>query len=65
MYKVTFLLYQLLIFLNLFIVYFFRQKDPKKRFLRAGGSWLFFISPGRWIVNEQLFKVGLNKTKNY
>ena len=60
-YKVTFLLYQLLIFLNLFIVHLFRQRDcKKKKFLSAGGTWLFFISPGQWIGNEQLFKVGLN-----
>ena len=29
-----------------------------KKFLPAGGSWISFISPGRWIGNEQLFKVG-------
>ena len=29
-----------------------------KKFLLAGGSWISFISPGRWIGNEQLFKVG-------
>ena len=28
-------------------------------FLPAGGSGLFFISPGWWIGNKQLFKVGL------
>ena len=28
-------------------------------FLPAGGSWLFFISPSRWIGKEQLFKAGL------
>ena len=48
--QVTFLLYQLLIVLNLFIVYRFRQR---------GSFWLFFISPGQWIKNKQLFKVGL------
>ena len=58
-YKVTFLLYQVLIFLNLFVAYLFRQRDCKKKKVSAGGSWLFFISPGRWIGNEQLFKVGL------
>ena len=31
----------------------------KKKFLPTGGLWLFFISPGWWIGNEQLFKVGL------
>ena len=58
--KVTFLLYRLLIFLNRFVIYLFRQRDCKKKFLRVGGSWLFFISPARWIENEQLFKVGLS-----
>ena len=58
-YKVTFLLYQQLIFLNLFIIYLFRQRDCKEKFLPAGGSWLFFISPDWQIGNEQLFKVGL------
>ena len=42
-----------------FIIYFFRQSDCKKKFLSAGGLWLFFISPGWWIGNEQLVKVGL------
>ena len=56
-YKVTFLLYQLLIFLNLFIVHLFRQRDCKKKFVLTGGLWLFFVSPGRWIGNKQLFKV--------
>ena len=37
-YKVTFLLYQQLIFLNLFIIYLFRQRDCKEKFLPAGGS---------------------------
>ena len=66
--KVTFLLYQLLIFLNIFIVYFFQKKRlQKKPFLPAGSSWLFFISPNRWIGNEQLFKVrpiSLNRLKS-
>ena len=52
------LLYLLLIFLHLFIVYLFRQRNGKKKFLPAGSSWLFFISPDRRIANEQLFKVG-------
>ena len=55
-YKVTFLLYQLLIFVILFIIYLFRQRNCKKKFLPAGSSWLFFISPSRWIGHEQLFK---------
>ena len=64
-YKVKFLLYQLLIFLNVFIIYLFRQRDcKKKRFLLTGGSWLFFISPGQWIGNEQLLKVGPIKDLN-
>ena len=51
------LLYQLLIFLNLLIVYLFRQRDWKKNtFLPTVSSWLFFISSGQWIGNEQLFK---------
>ena len=33
----------------------------KKKFLPDGGSWQFFISSGRWIGNEQLFKIGLIK----
>ena len=53
--KVTFLLYQLLVFLNRFAIYLFRQRDCKEKFLLAGGSWLLFISPGRWIGNKQLF----------
>ena len=61
-YKVTFLLYQLLFFLNLFVVNLFRQRDCKKK-VSTGSSWLFFISPGRWIGNEQHFKVGLNYQK--
>ena len=40
-------------FLNLFVVYLFRQRDCKKS--------LFFISPGWWIGKKQLFKVGLRK----
>ena len=60
-YKVTFLMCQLLIFLNLFIVHLFRQRDcKKKKLLSVGSAWLFFISPGQWIGNKQLFKVGLN-----
>ena len=59
-YKVTFLLYQLLIFLNLFIVNLFRQRDCKKKSSYPRAARLFFISPGQWIGNEQLFKVGLN-----
>ena len=53
---VTFLLYRLLIFLNRFVIYLFRQRDCKKKFLPMGGSWLFFISPVRWLENEQLRK---------
>ena len=58
-YKVTFLLYQLLIFVILFIIWLFRQRNcKKKKFLPAGSLWLFCISPSQWIGNEQLFKVG-------
>ena len=65
-YKVTFLLYQLLIFLNCFVIYLFFDKEiAKKKFLPAGGSWLFFISPGQWIGNEQLFKVGLGEFNQF
>ena len=60
-YKVTFLLYQLLIFLNLFIIYLSRQRDWKKK---SSTCWrlvtFFFFLPGRWIANKQLFKVGLS-----
>ena len=35
-------------------------KRLQKKFLPMGGSWLFFISPGQWIGNKQLFEVGLN-----
>ena len=59
MYKVTFLLYQLLIFLNLFIVHLFRQRLQKRKFLPVGGSRLFLFQPSQWIGNNQLFKVGL------
>ena len=65
--KVTFLLYQLVIFLDIFITYLFlktKRLQKKKKFLPAGGSWLFFISPSRWIGNKQLFKVGLTEN-NY
>ena len=57
--KVTFLLHQLLIFLNLFIVYLFTQRDCQKSFYPRAALDYFFISPGWWIGNEQLFKVGL------
>ena len=60
-YKVKFLLDWLLIFLNLCVVFLFRQRDWKKKFLPVGGSWLFFVSPSWWIGNEQLFNVGLDK----
>ena len=39
---------------------FLDKEIRKKKVLPAGSSWLFFISPGRWIGNEQLFKVGLS-----
>ena len=58
-YKAVLLLYQLLIFLNFFLVYLFRQRGCKKKFLPVGCLPLFFISPSRWIGNKQLFKVGL------
>ena len=35
------------------------KEIAKKKFLLAGSSSLFFISPGWWIGNEKLFKVGL------
>ena len=57
-YKVTFLLYQLLIFLNVFIVYIFRQRDCKKKGFYPQVACDFFISPSWWIGNEQLFQVG-------
>ena len=57
--KGTFLLYQLPIFLNILSYIFLDKVIAKKKFLSVGGSWLFFISPGWWIGNEQLFKVGL------
>ena len=34
----------------------FCKKNPV---LPEDGSWLFFSLPGRWIGNEQLFKVSL------
>ena len=58
-YKVTFLLYQVLIFLNHFVIYLFRQKRLQK-FLPVGSLWLFFSSHSQWI--GQLFKVGLKRT---
>ena len=42
---------------KLFIGYLFRERLKNKNFLLTGGSWLFFISPGWWIGNKQLFKV--------
>ena len=36
--------------------------QKKKKFLPAGGLRLFFISPGRWIGKEQLFKFDLENT---
>ena len=38
---------------------FLDKEIPKTMFLPSGSSWLFFILPGWWIGNEQLFKVGL------
>ena len=60
-YTVTFLLYLLLILLNRFVRYIFRQEDYKKKFLLRGGSQL--ISPSRWIGNKQFFKIGLGEGK--
>ena len=60
-YTVTFLLYLLLILLNRFVRYIFRQEDYKKKFLLRGGSQL--ISPSRCIGNKQFFKVGLGEGK--
>ena len=51
-------MYQLLIFLNLFIVYLFKQRDCQKNLYQRAAHG-FFISPGRWIGNKQLFKIGL------
>ena len=46
-YKVTFLLYQLLIFLNLFAVYLFRLRDCKKSFyLRPALDYSLFHPVG-------------------
>ena len=60
-YKVKFLQYQLLIFLNLFVIYLFRQKDCEKKVSTRGGSWLFFVSTVRLTGNKQLFQVDLRK----
>ena len=38
---------------------FSTKRLQKKKFLLAGGSWLFFISLGAWIGKKQLFKFGL------
>ena len=47
-------------FCNSGIIDSFLDKEiAKKKFLPAGGSWFLFISPGWWIGNEQLFKIGL------
>ena len=59
-YKVTFLLYQLLIFLKNFAVYLFGPKDCKEKSFYQARDY-FLILSGRWIGNEQLFKVGLTK----
>ena len=37
---------------------FLVKQIAKKKFLPTGGPWLFLISHGQWIGNEQLFKVG-------
>ena len=39
---------------------FLGKETAKKKFQSVDGSWLFFISPGQWIRNEQILKVGLN-----
>ena len=45
-YKVTFLLYQLFIFLNRFVIYIFLDKEiVKKKFLPVGGLQLFSFHP--------------------
>ena len=51
---------------NIFIVsaaylIFLDKEIAKKKFLPAGGSRLFFISPCQWIGSKQLFKAGLEK----
>ena len=44
-YKVTFLLYQLLVFLNLFVAYLFRQRDCKISFYRRSACDYFLFHP--------------------
>ena len=47
------------------LYYIFLEKEiEKKKFFYVGGSWLFFVSPGQWIGNKQLFKVGLSKNND-
>ena len=41
--KVTFLLHQLLIFLNLFIVYLFKQRDCQKKVSTRGRLLTIFL----------------------
>ena len=50
-YKVTFLLYQLLIIWNLFVVYLSRQKDCKKKV--CTGRWLLTIFYFTWRLDRK------------
>ena len=58
-YKVTFLLNQLLIFLSLFIIYLFRRRDCKKKVSNHGRLMTIFYFT--WPVDRKwkLFKIGL------
>ena len=58
-YKVTFLLYQLLIFLNLFNKYLLRQRDCKKKVSNRGRLVTIFYFTWPVVRKKQLFMIGL------
>ena len=60
-YKVTFLLYQVLIFLNRFVIYLFRQKRSEQKKVSTCGQ-IVIIFYFTWPVDRTTFKVGLKRT---
>ena len=60
------LLYQLLIFLNLLIVYLFRQRDWKKTrfYLRLARDYCLFHPASGWETNNFLSALFLSRKKN-
>ena len=59
MYKVTFLLYHQLLFLNLFVIYLFRQRLPKTKVSNCRRLVTIFYFTCLVDRIKQLFKVGL------